>query len=135
MCGAPAFLAEALRVYLPSDIYYGWYTIEDNFKVVRSRWRLPNTRFPCVLEVCGMMDVGGSHREEFPFAAQLSADDTKEHGKRASLLDEAPCLTMVLYYGIGTGPLQPHLFWYHEDVIRVLTRRKGITHTNAEAGR
>ena len=56
-----------------------------------------------MLEVCEVVDVSGSHREGFLFAAQLSVDDTREHGSRAYLLDEAPCLTMVLYYGIEFG--------------------------------
>ena len=115
-----ACLAEALCVHLPSDIYHGWYTIGDNINVVRSRWRLPFTRSYRMSDTCSMMEVGrqnkpicqsGGSRQrlysmtafKFPLIANLDEYDTKGHGNRASLVGEAPCVTVVQYYATEFG--------------------------------
>ena len=115
-----ACLAEALCVHLPSNIYHGWYTIGDNINVVRSRWRLPFTRSYRVSDTCSMMEVGrqnkficrsGGSRQrlysmtafKLPLIANLDEYDTKGHGNRASLMGEAPCVTVVQYYATEFG--------------------------------
>ena len=99
----PALPAEAFCVHILPSTQYGWQDIENVVKEVKLPWRLPCTRSSYMLETSSMINVGSLNTYKFPLIAHLDEYDTKGHEHRASLLGEAPCVTVVQYYAIELG--------------------------------
>ena len=103
--GTLGFFADAFDVHVQFRTWYRWQDLEEIGELILVPRRLPGTRSFCSHCTCCLTSVGGPEVEEFHFAAPLLGDSTKEHGNSASLIDEAPCWTMVQYYETEFGNL------------------------------